>query len=297
MFQRILVPLDGSQLAETVLPAAVAFAELFRAKLILFHVIEKGVGSSVHGERHLQIAGEAQAYLDEVAVRFVQPGLQIENHVHTEAAEEVSNSIIRHVQEFQIDLVACCAHGSGDLRDRLIGSIAQQVIQRGNTPVLFVRPEMDFQMVQLPPKGILAPLDGDGQHEDALVAAMEIAKACGAKIELVTVVPTSATLRAEQTSTGMLMPITTSALLELTQRGAVEYLQEKAGQLYAQGVQVHGLVARGDVAGEILKLAEHADLVIMATHGPTNWDAFWKESVTPRVMGRTRIPMLLVRKL
>jgi nucleotide-binding universal stress UspA family protein len=216
--------------------------------------------------------------------------------VHREAAEEVSNSIIRHVQELQIDLVACCAHGSGGLRDRLIGSIAQQVIQQGATPVLFVRPEMDFQRVQLPPKTILAPLDGDGQHEDALVTAAAIAEACGAKIELVTVVPTPATLRAEQTGPGMLMPITTAALLELTQRGAVEYLQEKAGQLCGQGVQVHGQVARGDAASEILKLTERADLLIVATHGLKNWDAYWKESVTPRIMGRTKIPMLLVRK-
>jgi nucleotide-binding universal stress UspA family protein len=296
MFRRILVPLDGSQLAETVLPVAFAFARLFEAQLTLFHVIEKDAAASVHGERHLQTAGEAQAYLDDIAGRFQRPGLAIENHVHREAAEEVPNSIIRHVQELQIDLVACCAHGSGGLRDRLIGSIAQQVIQRGTTPVLFVRPEMDFWRVHLPPQTILAPLDGDGQHEEALVAASVIAVAGGAKIELVTVVPTATTLRAEQTGPGMLMPITTSALLELTQRGAVEYLEEKIGELNIPGRPAHGQVARGDATTEILKLAERADLLIMATHGLSNWDSFWKESVTPRVMGRTKIPMLLVRK-
>jgi nucleotide-binding universal stress UspA family protein len=296
MFQRILVPLDGSRLAETVLPAAAAFAELFGAKLIFFHVIEKGVAPSVHGERHLQTAGEAQAYLGEITARYARPGLLTECHVHTRLSAEVSNSITEHTIELQIDLVALCAHGSGGLRDRLIGSIAQQVIQRGNTPVLFVRPEMDFRLVKLPPQSILAPLDGEGQHEDALPAAAMIAQASGARIELVTVVPTPGTLRAEQTGTGVMMPITTSAMLDLAQRGAVEYLQEIARRLGAQGAQVHGQVARGDAASEILKLAERTDLVIMATHGRTNWDAFWKESVTPKVMGRTKIPMLLMRK-
>jgi len=297
MFQRILVPLDGSKLAETALPVATAFAERCGAELILFHVIEKGAAGSVHGEHHLQDAGEAQAYLDELAAQFATPEVTIENHVHTESISEVPNSIIQHALEFEIDLIVMCAHGSSGLRDRLIGSIAQQVIQRGTTPVLFFRPEMDFQQLRFPPQRILVPLDGEGLHEDALPAARNVAQKCGAAIELITIVPTPATLRSDLAGPGLMMPIATSAMLDLAERGAMEYLQEIGRKMNEQEVHVSGQVLRGDTAVEILKAAEGADLIIMATHGRTNWDAFWQESVTPKVMGRIKIPVLLVREI
>jgi len=296
MFQRILVPLDGSKLAETALPVATAFAERCGAELILFHVIEKGAAGSIHGEHHLQNADEAQAYLNDLAVHFATPEVTIENHVHTESISEVPNSIIQHALEFEIDLIVMCAHGSSGLRDRLIGSIAQQVIQRGTTPVLFFRPEMDFEQLRFPPQHILVPLDGEGLHEDALPAAKSVAEKCGAAIELVTVVPTPTTLRSDLAGPGMMMPITTSAMLDLAERGAAEYLLEIGREISEQKLRISGHVLRGDAAVEILKVAEQADLIIMATHGRTNWDAFWQESVTPKVMGRTKIPVLLVRE-
>ena len=53
MFKRLLVPLDGSRLAESILPPALYFAGQFGATIVLFHVIEAGAPAEVHGERHL----------------------------------------------------------------------------------------------------------------------------------------------------------------------------------------------------------------------------------------------------
>jgi nucleotide-binding universal stress UspA family protein len=295
MFQRILIPLDGSSMAECALPVAAAFAERCGASLVLFHVVEKGASASVHGERHLQTQDEAQAYLDELSKQYSQRGLAIDNHVHEETEIDVPDNIIQHAVELEIDLVVMSAHGRSGLRDRFIGSIAQQVIQRGMIPVLFVRPEMDFTQVKFPPERILVPLDGEGQHEQSLPAAQTLAESCGAVISLATVVPTPGTLSSERAGTGMLLPISTAAVLDLAERGAVDYLRDVVKKLIKQGIKANGQVLRGDTATMVLEVAEKADLIIMATHGRTNWDAFWEESVTPKVMARTKIPILLVR--
>ncbi len=68
-FQKLLVPLDGSRLAEAVLPVAELLAERLKATVSLLHVLERGAPGTVHGERHLAGIEEANAYLAKVAER------------------------------------------------------------------------------------------------------------------------------------------------------------------------------------------------------------------------------------
>jgi nucleotide-binding universal stress UspA family protein len=300
MFKRLLVPLDGSSLAETVLPPAVYLAEHFHGTIILFHAIEQGAPATVHGQRHLLQAEEAATYLDQLAAKIARPGVEIEKNVHSVEEAHVARSIIEHVTELNADLIMLCAHGRGSLRDVLIGSIAQQVIQIGTTPVFFVRPgnagdaEQPYQC-----RTILIPLDSTPNHEPALPIATEMAEQFGAKLQLLTVVPTAGTLSAERAATGMLLPTTMTAVLELAQRGAVEYLENVSARLLAGGISVTALVARGDPPTAILNAAEResADLIVMATHGHGNLDAFWSGSVTPKVLSKTGVPVLLVKVL
>ncbi len=297
MFKRLLVPLDGSPLAEAVLPPALFVAECFQATIILFHAIEQAPPATVHGQRHLMEATEAQTYLDQVAARIARPGLTIEKNVHLAREADVARSIIEHIGELNADLVFLCAHGRGGLRDVLIGSIAQQVIQRGTTPVFFVRPQETAAEQPYRCRKILIPLDSTPIHEPALPVALEVARPCGAALHLLTVVPTAGTLSAERAATGMLLPATTTAVLELAQRGAVEYLQEQSARLLAQGVPTTASVSRGEPAPAIVTEAERigADLVVMATHGRRSFDAFWSGSVTPKVLSKSNVPVLLVR--
>src|SRR5512135_3306897 len=164
MFQRILVPLDGSHLAESVLPTAVFLAEHLDATIILFHAVEQDAPATVHGQRHLMDAREAEVYLDEMAARLARPGVRIEKNVHPAEEAHVTRSIIEHVTELNADLILLCAHGSGGLRGVLVGSIAQRVIQRETTPVLFVRPEGSDPAQPFECCKILVPLDGTPNH-------------------------------------------------------------------------------------------------------------------------------------
>ncbi len=297
MFKHILVPLDGSKLAEAVLPTARFFAEKFGAAIMLFHAIEQDARGMIHGERHLADPREADAYLTTLATQLASPAVQVIKHVHTVKQADVARCIIEHCDEYAVDLVVLCAHGNGGWRDRLVGNIAQQVAARGAVPVLFVNPEKTASGRAYACEKILLPLDGTPQHEPALPVATQVARATGAALRLVTVVPTTSTLSAERAGAGMLLPNAMTEILELAQRGAVEYLQATLKKLASEQVAATAEVARGDIAPAILDAIQRAsaDLVVLATHGRTSLDAFWAGSVTPRVLGQSPAPVLLVR--
>ncbi len=296
MFKRILVPLDGSRLAESVLSSALFFAEQFGAKIILFHAVEQAAPATVHGERHLLTTEEAQTYLNDLAARLARPGLVVETNVHPVKEADVARSIIEHITELNADMIVLAEHGNSGLRNMLIGNIAQQVVQRATTPLLFVRPQMD-NVPAFACRKILVPLDGTPIHEPALPVATALARACGAALHLITVVPTTGTLSAERAGTGLLLPTTMTAVLDLAQRDAVEYLQKTTARLLADGLSATAAVVRGDTAPAILNAAERAgaDLIVLATHGRANIDAFWSGSITPKVLSRSDVPVLLVR--
>src|SRR5664280_859501 len=113
MFKHLLVPLDGSRMAEVSLPAAVSLARTLGAAVTLFHVIERDAPQDIHGERHLTSPEEARGYLDEVAARFFPADIPVERHVHVGEVNDVARSIAEHVGELCPDLIVMCTHGRG----------------------------------------------------------------------------------------------------------------------------------------------------------------------------------------
>src|SRR5262249_26110977 len=136
-FKRILVPLDGSKLAEAVLPLAVALGKCLDAKILLMHIIEEHAPQTVHGEPHLTTTTQADAYLAEITRRYGD-SVEFEQHVHGTEEQNVSQSIAAHVVEHETDMVALCTHGRSGPKRVVWGSIAQQVLKRVSVPVLLV---------------------------------------------------------------------------------------------------------------------------------------------------------------
>ena len=296
MFKHILIPLDGSTLAETVLPAGVYLAGLTGALVTLLHVIERDAPQEVHGERHLHDSGEADVYLADVAARFFPSGMRVERHVHTAEVNDVARGIALHVGELSPDLIVMCTHGSGGLRGLIFGRIAHQVVKLGTKPVLLVPPQVGEAAHAFSCRRLLVPLDGNSAHEPGLTMAAELAKLSGAEVQLVMVVPTSGTLTGEQAATARLLPGATAALLDIAEQEAKHYLHRHLTSLQAAGLAVTAEVRRGNAVVDIIEAAEQtdADVIVMATHGKTGMDAFWSGSATPNVASRSRIPLLLV---
>jgi nucleotide-binding universal stress UspA family protein len=293
MFKNILVPLDGSRLSEASLEPASVLARTLHSQVMLLHVIEQGAPSEIHREHHITTSEEARRYLKEVAARAFPPGVDVETHVHTAPVTDVATSIVDHAtKEFKPDLIVTCTHGSGGMRDMLFGSIAQQIVSQGTTPLLLIKPDAPpFKLER-----ILAPLDPDSIHDDGLPLTESLAASFDAELDILSIVPTFSTLTGEQAATSSLMPGTTHAMLDIREENARAHLDEHLRDLKDKGMKARADILRGDPASLILKEAEQlgADLIVLSTHGKAGVGAFWARSVAPHVAQRSRTPLLLI---
>jgi len=296
MFKHILVPMDGSKLAEAALPAARFMAEKLRARVTLFHVVEKDAPSQVHGQKHLTGFEEARRYLLEVRKRWFGDVEDVECHVHETETDLVSESSISHAAELGHDLVVMCSHGKGKALHLLLGSIAQKVIAGVTLPVLITHPDELGEPPAFACRQILVPLDPDPEHEKALPVVKSVARLCSSDLHIATVIPTYDSLPPEEKISARTLPSTASRMLELACRDATEHLDLLVEALRNEGIQAYAHVLRGNPAETIAQAASDAriDLIVLATHGKTGMAAFWTGSVAHGICSRTRCPLLLV---
>jgi nucleotide-binding universal stress UspA family protein len=296
MFKHILVPLDGSSLAESALTVAAFLAEKTGAKVTLLHVIEKDAPLEVHGQPHLSSAEEATVYLNQVAQKWFPQGMAVDCHVHTAETTDVAASIDGHRRELTHDLIIMCTHGRGRALHLILGSMAQKILSLGPVPVLITHPEEKGERRGFSCGSILVALDTDPDHARALPVAKELAGACGATLHLAMVVPSFGTLSGPMVAPSRFLPGTTSRMLELQVQSAEEYLQARREALQRQGVLAEFHVLRGHPAEVIVDFAGQvaADFIVLATHGRSGMDAFWEGSVAHRVCSRSTIPLLLI---
>jgi nucleotide-binding universal stress UspA family protein len=295
--ERILVPLDGSHLAEAAVPIAARLAEACGAAITLLHVIEKDAPSSIHGEPHLANATEAGAYLAQLTRRLAADGRTVDYHVHEVPVGNVARSIASHAEEQRSDVVVVSTHGAGGIRRGLWGSIAQRVLQLSRRPVLLVRTHWAPPVPPpFDPATIMVPLDGTVAAEAALPLASKLALALDARLRLVVVVPTLETVAGELQPKATFLPGTTRMLLDVREEQATAYLEDLAAYLRSTGVPSVAEVRRGAPVVELAAdAAEHGDgLVVAATHGRAGVQAIWSTSVATRLLKRTNAPILLV---
>jgi nucleotide-binding universal stress UspA family protein len=296
VLRHLLVPLDGSPLAEAVLPVATAMAARFQARVTLFHILEKGAPDTIHGQPHLTDGDAAQAYLEGMARRPGFTDLVVDVHVHRAQADDVAVSVVQHAEELGADLIVLATHGRGGLRRLLFGRVAQRALQRGATPVLLVTPTAEGPVPSFTCRSILVPLDGASDHEPSVSVAAEVAQGFQASVSLLAVVPTPATLSGSAAATASFLPLATREVLDLAERQAATYVERIADSLTAKRVGAAGYISRGDPARALIDAAQvlQADLVVMATHGKATTEAFWSGSLTPRIMETLERPLLLV---
>jgi nucleotide-binding universal stress UspA family protein len=295
-FHHLLVPLDGSRLAEIVLPTALGFAKGIGAQVTLLHVLERGAPQTVHGEPHLTEARAAEHYLREVAGRNAVDGLALDLHVHANEENDVAASIVDHVRELDADLTVLTPHGRGGLRRWLIGTIAHQVLQRGSTPVLLVPPCEPGTRPPFELHSLLVPLDGKEAAEAVLPLAREIARTWHAAVDLVQVVPTLSTIGGDRAAAAILTPIATATELQIEEQVAQDYLENLATE-WPTDVPLNIGVLRGDPAQEVIELVRRTqpDLIMLSTHGRTGLAGLWAASVAPKIVMHVARPILMVR--
>lgn len=295
MFKHILVPLDGSTLAEAALPAAASLSQVFKAPVTLLHVIEQDAPEEIHHDRHLTKAGEAETYLKKIARRAFPPETKVNLHVHTSPVADVARSIVDHSSdEIQPDLIILCSHGNSGIHDLFFGNIAQEVAAASGTPVLLIKPDDSTSTFTL--QHILVPLDNESVHDKALVTAEELTKAYEAELNIVCVIPTLGTLSGEEAAVSNMLPATAMAYLDIDEEIALDHFQGHLNAFKKKGIPATAEIPRGDPAPVISKTADklNADLIIFGTHGHSGLEAFWNRSVAASVARRTQTPILLL---
>ncbi|MFO7772625.1 MAG: universal stress protein [Dehalococcoidia bacterium] len=152
MFQRILVCLDGSELAEQILPYAMEAALGFQSKLVLLQVIPEPVAYSpgIPGaesapvqtgtmvEETKQALDGAKDYLEELATPLRKKSIEVETVAILGRAGE---AILNYAGRNDVNLITIATHGHGGLRRAIFGSVADYVLRGSHLPVLVIRPQ------------------------------------------------------------------------------------------------------------------------------------------------------------
>jgi nucleotide-binding universal stress UspA family protein len=302
MFKHLLLPLDGTAMAERVIPVARGLAQASDARITLLHVIEVSATKEKHGQAHLQDKDSAEAYLRALVAREFPCLPGVDWHVHDEAVRQVARGLALHAQELQPDLVVMCAHGSQWWKDHFRGNLAQQLLHalkdrspsKTPVPVLLVQPDEQGQ-VDFPFRHILVPLDGVDEHEQGLGSAAQLALQFKIPMLLFTAIPPAGALKGEDSATAALLPRATEEVLRLAEQEAARHLTVHVRELQEMGVSVSGRVMRADPAEGVLATARemNSDLIVLGTHALSATQAFWSASMTPKVLHQAHASFLL----
>ena len=276
MFDKILVPLDRSGLAECVLPHAVALARALNAQLILLHVLSVSdkpdrLRAVDPLEWHLRRA-EAESYLQAVCARLQEAGVPSETQVTDGDAAEM---IVDFAHEHEIELVLMASHGQSGLSGWNVSSVVQKVIMRTRASLMIVRAYRPAQadILTLQYQRILVPLDNSARAECVLPLAAVLARIPETQILLAHVVQRPAMPRRTPPSQEEIE--LADRLVERNRIEAENYLEVVRVQFPPSAVETRVLVG-SQAASTLHDLVdqERIDLVLLSAHGysgETRW--------------------------
>jgi nucleotide-binding universal stress UspA family protein len=293
MKQPILVPLDGSALAEQALPFAEALAEASGSPLLLLcaSYVASVPGLDV-AEEQARVVTDAELYLRRVATRLKRRGIAVETCAPYGMAGQV---IAREARVRRAWLIVMATHGRGGLERALFGSVADGVVRQSPVPVLLLRAwhSGDSRARLLGAGPILVPLDGSAYAEEVLPIARALVSALETRMILAQAIPPPDTAL---TPDGMAVALFTEDPV-VAERAAREYLARLAATFAEQGATIETIVRHGEPAATIAAIAEEqgAALTVLATHGRTGLDRLLMGSVAERIVRHGATPVLLVR--
>ena len=289
--KRILVPLDGSDVAKQALPHAVSIAQRNNATILLLRVVplqsyaalsdpnmvlDGGTGATAYDYemvRELQEQGHetAVSYLNEKQSILEQDGISCETIV-TEGDE--AGVIVDTAVEQQADVIVMTTHGRSGLSRWMMGSVAERVLRDAKCPVMVTRHNKQAQ-------NILIPLDGSDLSEQALPVGLMVAEANNATAHLMRVHESSS--ESAQTAVQAYLDGCVAKQMATSKRG--------------MDVEMKTAVVHGSPASSIIDYVEEneIDLIVIATHGRRGVHRWVYGSVTEKILRGVERNILVVR--
>jgi nucleotide-binding universal stress UspA family protein len=301
----ILVPLDGSGLAEQVLPSVRMLAPILGAKVKLLQVVLEvdqyylamdfelsGPFASQRGQRLSSwdvLRLSAESYLERQVAQLRAAGVEASFDVQLGAPAEI---IVEVAAREHASLIAMATHGYSGIKRWALGSVTDKVVHAANIPVFVVRGMEHPPIGERSLRRILVPLDGSALARQALPLAAELAASTHAELILLTV---HAPRLGDSLDGVSSYPHSDELLAALRDR-----LLGELGDLYddlPEQARVTPVAAEGFPAEAIIDEAarRRADLIVMATHGYSGIKRWALGSVADKVLHAAATPLLLVR--
>jgi nucleotide-binding universal stress UspA family protein len=301
MFSGIIVPLDGSPLAESALPYALALGDAIDVPITLLHTVPLPQLSLDYQLRYdateeAALLARATDILDLRAQSLRVGSRRVETYV---AAGNAGEEIVRFAERSAGRCIVMATHGWGGVLHWAFGSVARKVLTTASVPTLIVRPravpERPEQAATI--RNILIPLDGSDLARQALTLVKTLAKPLAAAVTLVRIVPIPNAMYAASPYTPMMtQPYFDEAIAE-ERAAAVAQLDAVAAELRELGIAATSVVQTGSPANRLLDLlAERTfDLVVMSSHGRTGIRRWVLGSVAERLVEASHTPVFIVR--
>lgn len=278
MYKKIVVPLDGSKLAEVALPYAEELASKMGADIILLSVLESD-DLNEH-ERHQTYINKTIAVTKYHAAKYIDTSRS--KAIKVGAATRVGSpaeAIVQYADKGDFKLIVMATHGRSGLSRWAVGSIADKVVRSTvRQPLILIRAKDNHTDVREKRilKKILVPLDGSRESEVVIQYISEIATKLQGEVTLLQVLPPD----------------------NHTPEDPEAYLQSKCRELEEKGIAARYRVGLGSAAEGIIDIAGELaiDMVAMSTHGRSGVSLWALGSVAQKVLLGGNTPLLLVRQ-
>jgi nucleotide-binding universal stress UspA family protein len=298
MEKEILVPLDGSELAEVALPYAEELAvklgvgiELLR--VVTLPVYAEPIGGVYTVEQEVTLRSGAGAYLEKVSARLKKKGVAVKTDIRCSAAAE---GIIDCAEKDEISLVVLATHGHSGVTRWALGSVADKVVRGTQKPIMLIRAKE--RRPTAPARGIMkrivVPLDGSKESEAVVPHVSWLASGLEAEVILFQALAGGYHTITTQGHEFVIFPEQQKASDKAL---AEDYMSGVGKQLKEKGITPKIEVREGHAAEAIIEFAieAKADMVAMSTHGRSGVSRWVFGSVAEKVLHEGNKPLLLVR--
>ena len=299
MFSRVLVPLDGSEITQAILPYVSQLAKGLEIPVVVLSVIEElvyGRAASLRQSVYKEIERRANNQLREVVARLNRDGVRAEAMTtRGRAADEIVATAERH----GCDLIAMTTHGSNLVARGKLGSVADKVVHSSQVPVLMITPERAAtygsswtgftKAAEGMMNKMMVSLDGSPLAETVLPYVQALAGKLSLRVLLVRVIQG---LRVEWLDWQQSSPADTEEEKE-AELEAGAYLERISRTLGGAGIEARWQVLLGHPATVIAELAqlEPHDIIALASRGGDHWPL---GSVAEALVRATADPVLVV---
>jgi nucleotide-binding universal stress UspA family protein len=297
----LLVPLDGSSLAEQALPVAATIAYRGALRLHLVTVFQKipAFLAALAGSESLPVDAELEQERRDRFTAYLNSTAEALGTTHGVKATwallegDPPATLADHARGKQASLIVMTTHGHGGLRRFWLGSMADRMLRRASVPVLLLRPGKEPPPTEF--RHVLVAVDGSIEGEGVLEPAVQLGSLCqSCQFSLVQVVEPPIPLITRMALSPARMR---SHWRDLQEKAARSYLERLAAALRGRGLQVstHMVSARG-VGEQIASCARqlHADLVAVGTHGASGVERMLLGSVADKVIRGASRTVLVV---